>query len=101
MIHSLPEASLDSVPNVFRALGVYKCACWGPKLSSAFSRTSASAHLIPIVSSTSIIAFVHNAHTRIALLSITRAAFVLVRHLSHLTPCQPRATRPAAHPRSL
>jgi len=65
MIQFLPGALLDSVPNVFCALGVYKCACWGPKISSAFSRTSACAHLIHIVSNTSTIAFVPNARTRI------------------------------------
>ncbi len=74
----------------------------GPKILSVFSRTSLRAPIrFPYIYSASVIAFVLSTRIRIVFLSITRAAFVLVPHLSPLTSCRPRATRPAAHPRSL
>jgi len=71
-------------------------------LLSVFSPTSLRAPVrFPFISSAYVIAFVPSTRIRIVFLSITRAAFVLVPYHSHLTSRRPRATRPAAHPRSL
>ena len=62
MVQFLSKGSLDSAPNNFFALRVYKCACQGPKTIICISSN---------VSSTSVITFVPSAHTHIALLSTT------------------------------
>ena len=71
------------------------CARWGPKniicvFICAFPNVSAYARPIPFRSSASFPVFVPNTRKAISLLSIDRAVFILVPHLSHITSCRPR-----------
>jgi len=83
----------DSSPNIFFALGVLECARRPLKANDiicAFSNVSACACPTPFHLQHIVIAFVPSIRTHIAWPSVTRGAFIFVRHFSHLTSCRPR-----------